>query len=697
MADSLLTIGGNTLSVAQYALSIYSNNVANANTEGYRRQTVNLTDTSYISVNGGLIGTGVSVSSVERCFDTYIERQYLEESSSAARWETASSWLASIENVFNQSSETGLDTALTNWFTAWESVTQYPSDLAVREALTSATTTLTTLLTDMSADLARQEELINEAVEQDVDEANSIIERLGEINQSLLASPDDNDLLNERDALIRDLAELVDVDVIYKDNGQVSVFLGSGQTLVDGASTFELRYEGPKSWSSLTSASTFDGAVYFDGSSSNEITLQVVDAGSADGGAGAATFRVSYDGGKTWLTDENGNVQLFTADDATGSVTVDGVEIWFGATDDSGAAASGALASGDTFTVMPKSGVYWYENTSSFMNVTSLSSAGTDNTSRLTGGSIAGLLTTRDQYLGTWQSELDALASSLIWETNFAHSQGAGLTNFTSVTGTYAAEDSSAALADSGLAFADRVQSGSLAIALYDADTGESLSVTDLDFSSVVPPGVAVFDPAVHSLDDVATAINATFSGQLTASVTNGSLTIAAADGVEFQFAGDSTGLLAALGINTYFTGSDASDIALNPLLTDPSRVNASAVDATGDANTGGNTTALAIAALADKEVTITTSAGSSRTSSLQDYFGTLVGKVGSGASTATFNTTYYAALAESLYDQQESVGGVNLDEELIRIEQFQRMYEVASTMIQTSMEMFDTLMSLKS
>ena len=696
MADSLLTIGGNTLSVAQYALSVYANNVANASTEGYRRQTVNLTDTQYLNTSGGLVGTGVSVATVQRCFDTYVERQYLAQSASAARWETASSWLTSIENVFNQSSESGLDAALTNWFSAWETVTQYPSDLAVREALNAATQTLATVLSDMSGDLERQEELINEAISQGVDEANALITRLAEINKSLIASPNDNGLLNERDALVRSLAELVDVNVVYKDNGQVTVFLGSGQTLVDGASTFELRYEGPKAWSSLTSASTFDGAVYFDGSSSNEITLQVVSAGSADGSAGAATFRVSYDGGKTWLTDESGNVRLFTADDASGAVTVDGVQIWFGATGDSGAAASGALAKGDTFTVMAKSGVYWYENTSSFMNVTSLSSAGADDTSRLTGGSLAGLLTTRDQYLGTWQGELDALAASIIWETNFAHSQGAGLTNFTSVTGTYAATDSSAALADSGLAFASRVQSGALAIALYDAASGEALGVTDLDFSSVTP-GVAVFDPAVHSLDDVAAAINASFPGQLTATVTNGVLSLSAADGVEFQLAGDSSGLLAALGINTYFTGSDASDIALNPLLADPSRVNATTVDATGDANTGGNATATAIAALASKSVTVTTSAGTSRTSSLQDYFSTLVSKAGSGASSAAFNTTYYTALANTLYDQQESIGGVNLDEELIRIEQFQRMYQVASSMIRTSMEMFETLIALKS
>ncbi|WP_028587051.1 flagellar hook-associated protein FlgK [Desulfocurvus vexinensis] len=697
MADSLLTIGGNTLSVAQYALSVYSNNVANASTEGYRRQTVSLADTQYLTTSGGLVGTGVSVAELQRCFDTYVERQFLAQSASAARWETASSWLTSIENVFNQSSESGLDAALTNWFSAWETVTQYPSDLAVREALNAATSTLTTVLCDMSGDLARQEELINEAIEQGVDEANALITRLGEVNKSLIASPGDNGLLNERDALVRSLAELVDVNVVYKGNGQVTVFLGSGQTLVDGASTFELRYEGPKAWSSLTAASTFDGAVYFDGSSSNEITLQVVSAGSADGGAGAATYRVSYDGGKTWLTDASGNVQLFTADDASGAVTVDGVQIWFGATGDSGAAASGALAKGDTFTVMAKSGVYWYENTSSFMNVTSVSSAGTDNTSRLTGGSLAGLLTTRDQSLGTWQSELDALAASIIWETNFAHSQGAGLTNFTSVTGTYAATDSSAVLADSGLAFAGRVQSGALSIALYDAASGEALGVTDLDFSSIVPPGVAVFDPAVHSLDDVAAAVNASFPGQLTATVTNGVLSLSAADGVEFQFAGDSSGLLAALGINTYFTGSDASNIALNPLVSDPSRVNATTVDATGDANAGGNATATAIAALADKSVTVTTSAGASRTSSLQDYFGTLVSKAGSGASTAKFNTTYYTALADALYDQQESIGGVNLDEELIRIEQFQRMYQVASTMIQTSMEMFETLIALKS
>ncbi len=691
MADSMLTIGGNTLSVASYAISVYSNNVANADTDGYRRRTVTLSDTQTILTANGLAGTGVEVAEVQRAFDTYLEALYLAKYTGSMRWDTAQSSLEAIENVFDQSDGLGLDTSLADWFTAWEDLAQYPDDLAVRTALTSATESMTSLIRDMAADLASQEELIDDQLAEQVDDANAIMGQLADLNAQIGAHPGDSSLLDDRDRLVRELSELVDVQAQYLSSGKVVVRTASGQTLVDESEAFELRLEGPRSWSSLTGASTFDGAVYFDGSSSNEITLQVVDPGAADG---TATFRVSFDGGRTWQTDADGNVALYAADAASGSVTVDGVEIWFGAADDGSAAASGALASGDTFTVMPKSGLYWYENTSSFMNVTPLSSGGVDLSSRLTGGSITGLLTARDQYLGTYREELDALAASLIWETNYAHSQGAGLSTLSQMTGTYAAQDASAALADSGLAFADRVQSGGLSLALFDATTGAAQGSVSIDFSSVTP-GRSTFDPAVHSLDDVAQAITDSTLGAVTATVTNGTLSLQAASGTTFQFAGDTTGLLAACGLNTFLTGTGAEDIALNPLVSDPERVCAAVVDGAGEVNSGGNETALAIAALASSDVTVTTRSGADATTTLQDYFAALVSKVGTGVSSASFSADYYAALASDLWNRQEEVGGVNLDEELIRIEQFQRLYQAASSLIETSNEMFETLIGL--
>ncbi|WP_461208834.1 flagellar hook-associated protein FlgK [Desulfocurvus sp. DL9XJH121] len=697
MADPLLYTAWSALNAAQYAIGVHTNNMANADNESYHARTVRLAESYVISTGNGSLGTGVNVAAVNRAFSKYVEKMYLSESTMEERWTTQAEWLGYVESIFNQSEEKGVNQALAAFFLGWEKLSADADGESTRSALLGATSTLLTMLTDMADDLEQQTELIEGEIGDQVGTVNTILESLADLNASIQRDPDNGSLLDDRDALIRELAEYMDVEVQYYDSGEVAVNLGTGQPLVSGSKSYEIKYENAKSWASLTSQSTFDGQVYFDGESSNEIVLKVVNPGTADGSGAAAQFRVSLDGGQTWLTDDNGDYVLYTADSQTGAVEVDGVTIWFGADDDPAGTATGALAKGDTFTVMAKSGLYWYKNTSSFENITPLaSSTGGDEDERLTGGSLTGLFATRDSMIGEYTDKLDAFAESLIWEVNYAFSQGAGTSNFSTVTGTYQVDDATAALAESDLHFADKLTSGSLSIALYDESTGDALGVTSLDFSSIIPPGTSTFDPAVHSLADVAQAINASFGGNVTASVTNGTLTIDAASGYEFQFAGDTTGLLAGLGINTYFTGTGASDIGVNAVVSsDVTRINAGMVDASGEVVDGSNDTALAICGLETKDVTITTSAGDSSTMTLQEYLNALVSGVGSDSAAAQSNKAYYAILANELEKEQESISGVNSDEELIRVEQFQRLYQAAANMIEVSNEMFETLMSI--
>jgi flagellar hook-associated protein 1 FlgK len=353
------------------------------------------------------------------------------------------------------------------------------------------------------------------------------------------------------------------------------------------------------------------------------------------------------------------------------------------------------IEAGDRFNVVPKTGVYWVKTTSNMVNVTPLEGA----SNRLSGGSLAGLTTSRDKYLGEAQERMDALAASLIWEVNYAHSQGAGLSHHQSLLGTYEAEYTDRALSESGLSFADRLTSGNLSFALYDEATGEALGITDVDFSSVVATDgntYSTFDPSVHSLENMRDAINATFPGQLTASITDGRLMLAAEDGYEFESAGDSTGLLAGLGLNTFFTGDDMESIAVNSdLLADSGRVNSGHVNGAGEINEGDNTTSTALAALRDTEINLSTTDWSMQ-GSLSECLAALVSKVGGDTATAKTSFEVSFALAQDLYERQQSVAGVNLDEELVNLSKLQDAFEAASKLITTANEMFDVVLSLK-
>jgi flagellar hook-associated protein 1 len=143
------------------------------------------------------------------------------------------------------------------------------------------------------------------------------------------------------------------------------------------------------------------------------------------------TFKVSVDGGKTWLKDENG-VGVFTAT-SDGVLLPDGKGILVFSPETDG----DTLTAGDRFQVLPNKSVFWYETSSSKVNITpQILSNGEDNERRLTGGSLAGYFQFRDKRRRV-SRKIDAFAKSLAWEVNRIHSQGAGLERFEEVVGTY--------------------------------------------------------------------------------------------------------------------------------------------------------------------------------------------------------------------------------------------------------------------
>jgi flagellar hook-associated protein 1 FlgK len=181
-------------------------------------------------------------------------------------------------------------------------------------------------------------------------------------------------------------------------------------------------------------------------------------------------------------------------------------------------------------------------------------------TDNINGGKLGGWLDIRDEIIPKFKSDLDELAKSTIWEVNKLHSQGVGLNGFTSVTGTYDADNTSTAMGNinSGLDYYDRIKDGSFRIWLYNS-TGD-----------VVGDATIAIDADTTSLEDLRTAIDGLTIGGLNvfnSTITNGSLNIEADPGYTFAFSDDSSNILAALGINTFFTSSNARDMGINNMI----------------------------------------------------------------------------------------------------------------------------------
>jgi len=714
--NNILGIGLKGLFASKAAIEVTGQNITNVNTTGYSRRYVRLEESAQIDYRPGQIGMGVEAVEVLRHFDRFVEMSYLEKSTMRERFDTLFGDLSAVNNLFNESLIGGVSEAMSSFFGSWQTVAGRPDDFAARESLLTSTENMLSVIRQADEQMRRMQEQANQFIQQDVDDINRILKEVAGINRQIKqveieGQNNANALRDERDRLVRELSEKIDITVITRGNEQeFTILTRAGHTLVQDGQTFELRFEGPRVTSSLAAGSAFgtDGQLYFDGSDEFEYYVQVIQDGDINDPdpANRPQFQVSLDGGKTWLKDENGQTRVFSAGTEANLVEVRGVKIWFGQQGDPNAAPSNSPSAGDAFIVVPKSGVYWYQDTATSEHISPQTFAnGEDNPRRMTGGSLAGHLSFRDNYIGRYRDQLDAFAREMVWNVNAIHSTGAGLQGLAEVTGTYQVFSSDVPLSSdtSGLFFRDKLQGGNLKFYAFDG-TGALHDSMSLDFSAYgLTPGNANFDPENHSLEDVRDAFNDMFanmglgSGDMQASIVNGSLRIASGNGHTFGFGDDSTGLLAALGINTYFTGTCASDIALNSSVsTNKSFINVGHYNGAGELNEGDNITAKEIAGLQTKRLDIYTDFGGLSRQTLGDFYNTLVTSVGADTRAAEFNWQYQRALAQDLNEKQQSVSGVNLDEEMSNLIRFQHSYTAAAKLISTADEMIQTLLGLK-
>jgi flagellar hook-associated protein 1 FlgK len=728
-----MEIGKSALFASQACIQTTGNNIANVNTPGYTRQYVRLDEQVALDYRPGRMGQGVNAVEVLRYFDAFLEKSYVDKHTTYSRWEMDSTLMLSVENVFNEANRAGVSSQMSAFFMGWQDISLRPDDMATRQDMLSQADGLAQLIRATSESVHFIQDEMNTSIRVDVDRANDIIRSIYDLSVQIKAHTEKdvynpNDLMDKRDSLTRELSEIIDVTV-YDREGEYYVRTKSGLPLVDDVSGyFELEVQGPKTETHLAplesdplQKSQYTGHVNFTGSDAYEYTLEIVQGG--DAGVTPPLFRVSLDGGKTWLKNDDGSDLLYDipgndplTPDETRAIQVKNLKISF---EDQ---ANGNLNfnAGDRFVITPKSGVYFVAPTKGStpglpsyagfpytgpLNITPQTYFdGTENGNRITGGSLAAYFNIRDNICGAYLDKLDAVTESMIWEVNRLHSQGVGLEKLDFLLADNAVADITVPLgaAYSGLDYSDRLAAGDLTFHIFDSNTGDYLGENTL-FNSTA--GIS-FDPATHTLEDVRDAFNAfevtdstgATHTPFTAVIISGKLQIAMND-PQYSFAAgnDSSGLLSALGLNSFFTGSGAEDIAVNQeLRNDPTRIAAGKIDGAFEGNPGDNDTAKAVSDLLDLKVRISTMWQTTTNQSLSEYYNSLVAQVGADTRRSDGNAAYNKALNDDLETRQSAVAGVNLDEEMTNLIKFQHSYTAAAKLITTADQMLQTVLSLK-
>lgn len=240
MAGSdLLRIGSSGLQAFQRSLNTIGNNIANVNTEGYSKQNVNLSARNP-QINGyGFTGTGVQTTSITRSYDSFIEGNLRNSTSSTKEFEVFYAMAAQIDNVLADP-DSGMSASMQRFFNAIQDVADTPSAIAPREVLLAEGKNLAGQFNELASWLDGVRGQLNSDVRGSVNEINRLNLSIAELNESIVIeqgrsnNQPANDLLDRRDLLIRELSELVSITTVQQDDGAVNVLGGIGQVLVVG-------------------------------------------------------------------------------------------------------------------------------------------------------------------------------------------------------------------------------------------------------------------------------------------------------------------------------------------------------------------------------------------------------------------------------------------------------------------------------
>jgi len=230
------------LQAAQRALQTTSNNVANANTDGYVRQRVQFGERPGQNIGGGMrVGSGVSVIGIDRVYDQFVAGELRAATMSQSRAEANNSLATRLDKLLGNPDQ-AIGRELQAFFSQVEALNRDPTSAVNRQQLFNQGRALGDRFAQIDTQLNQISNETDVRLREGVDEINSLAGNLALINDRInsAAGSVPNDLLNEQDRILGRLAELVDFNAVRQENGGLNVLIGSGQPLVLGAQSFEL-------------------------------------------------------------------------------------------------------------------------------------------------------------------------------------------------------------------------------------------------------------------------------------------------------------------------------------------------------------------------------------------------------------------------------------------------------------------------
>lgn len=219
------------LNAQQTALNTTSHNIANANTEGFSRQRVEIkADKAYDFSGIGQLGTGVKLEGIVRVVDDFVDYQIRNENSALGQYTAKSDAMSQLEAVFNEPSDTGVNNAMGQMFNAWQDLSENPESLSAQSIVVEKAKTFVDTLNQTASQMEGLKGNVVSDLEKNTLDINSTVDQLktlnGQIRNIAIKGESPNDLLDQRDLLMKQLSGLADYTSSFGKYGEVNITLG---------------------------------------------------------------------------------------------------------------------------------------------------------------------------------------------------------------------------------------------------------------------------------------------------------------------------------------------------------------------------------------------------------------------------------------------------------------------------------------
>jgi flagellar hook-associated protein FlgK len=650
---SNFAIGLSGLSAAQRALDIIGNNIANAATPGYHKQDIELTPAYASQTDVAMVGGGVEISGIRRTIDTLLESEILRQQSLLDHISQESSTLRSIENAFGEfSTESGLNAAIDDFFNSLSDLSGHPGEIIWQNQAINAASNMAGQFRAMGEYLYALDLQIGMEAENTVQTINTLITQIAELNNQIEALETSGkqviNLRDERDQHISELASLISVQTQQRDYGVVDVVAGGFAVVIGAVGT------------TLETGRTASG----------ELGITV---------PGSYTYNTDISGGRL------GGLLSLTND------------IMEGIGDDLDALANTIV------TEINKLHVQGLGSAGSFTEISGWpmsEDAFADFSPPITGGELHIRVTdtaapaTVTRYGIDIPADANSLSSLVDYINNNVTGLNASLSNaglnisadpgyqFDFLPGVLSeptASDLAADVTVSGIYTGAANQTYTCTVtAAGDVGVTEGLQIQVLNGDGDVVRNINIGNGyAAGDSFEIADGIFV--------SIGMGTLEVGDEFTIEALANSDTAGVLAAAGINTFFTGKTAMEMSVSSLVMEsPGRL-ASALG--GDLND--NTNARRMADLRD------TSFAAIGNMTAGQFYRQIVTNIGQDLSIKQLRCDNIEVVVQNLVQQQSEISGVNVNDEAAKMLIFEQMYQAMAKYIMTIQGAVDTLMQI--